>query len=95
MHIFSSFTPVRIFCQKAQEQNDIYKDNLPNLISKYLDNDKTVDLLNNYVSQNKEVTQEIVSFFYDGLNPNKPEIKGKYISIIEKMYCFHYFRMIT
>ena len=69
----------------SKEQNDIYKNNLPNLISKYPDNEKSVDLLDNYVSQNNEVTPEIVSSFYDGLNSNKPHIKEKYVSIMEKM----------
>ena len=69
----------------SNEQNGIYKNNLPNLISKYPDNDKAVDLLDNYVSQNNEVTQEIVGSFYDGLNSNIPEIKEKYVSIIEKI----------
>ena len=69
----------------SNEQNGIYKNNLPNLISKYPDNDKAVDLLDNYVSQKNEVTQEIVGSFYDGLNSNNPEIKEKYVSIIEKI----------
>ncbi len=69
----------------SKEQNDIYKNNLPNLISKYPDNEKSVDLLDNYVSQKNEVTPEIVGSCYDGLNSNKPHIKEKYVSIMEKM----------
>ena len=65
----------------SKEQNDIYKNNLPDLISKYPDNEKSVDLLDNYVSQNNEVTRSC----YVGLNSNKPHIKEKYVSIMEKM----------
>ena len=68
-----------------KEQNDIYKDNLPTLISNFPENEKSVDLLDNYVSQKNEVTQEIVGSLYDGLNSEKPEIKEKYVSIIEKV----------
>ena len=49
----------------SKEQNDIYKDNLPNHILKYPDYEKSVDLLDNYVSQYNEFTQEIVGSFYD------------------------------
>ena len=70
----------------SKEQTDIYKENLPNLMNKYPDNEKSVELLDNFVSSKKsEVTPEIVNSLYDGLNSNKPEIKEKYVSIIEKI----------
>ena len=68
-----------------KEQNDLYKENLPNLISNFPENEKSVGLLDNYISKNSEVTQEIVGSLYDGLNSEKPEIKEKYVSVIEKM----------
>lgn len=69
----------------SKEQNDIYKNNLANDISKYPDNKNSIDLLDNYVSQKGEATQEIIGFLYNGLNSNKPEIQEKYISFMEKI----------
>ena len=60
-----------------KEQNDIYKENLPDLISNFPENEKSIGLLDNYISKNNEVTQEIVGSLYDGLNSEKPEINKR------------------